>query len=138
MKKLVISLLLVILGTSVLAQDKVHCSKNNKTIEYYIDSTDSEFYKITIYIDSCSSTMFIIPSVYYQESDSIYIKIKNKIISDSIDDVQASYCYSIGENDIALYLHPTLFPIAKSGSNDFLYSIELFYQDDKKYWEIRN
>lgn len=138
MKKFVMSLFMVIIGTNVFAQEKIHCLKNNKTIDYHIDSANSECFKITINVDSCSSTMFKIPSVYYQESDSIIIKIRKKYLSDGNDDVHASYCFSIGRHDIALYLHPKLFPVSTSGSNSFVYSIELFYRDDKKYWEIKN
>jgi hypothetical protein len=138
MKKLVISSLIIILGTCAIAQDKIHCLKNNKPIEHEIDSANSDFYTIKIKGNSCSSTIFSIPSEYYLESDSIIIRMRKKQLYDSNDNIKASYCYSIGLHNISLFLDPNLFRISTCGKNNLIYSIELFYPDDKNYGEIRN
>ena len=129
---------MVILGTCVIAQDKMHCLKNNKPIEYDIDSTDSEFFIIKIKGDSCSSTIFNIPSECYHESDSIIIKMRKKHLYDSNDNIKASYCYSVGMHTIALYLDPNPFLVSTNERDNLIYSIELYYPDEKKYGEIRN
>lgn len=128
---------MIILGTSIFAQE-IHCLKDNKPIEYDVDSTNSEFFIIKIKGDSCSSTIFIIPSEYYHESDSIIIMMRKKNLYDSDDDIKASYCYSVGRHNIALYLDPNLFRISTCERKHLVYSIELFYPDEKKYEKIRN
>lgn len=138
MKKLALSLLIVVMGTCVLAQDKLYCFSNNKVIECNIDSTNSGYFLVTINVDSCSSMTINISSEYYYESDSIIIKIRKKNPSDGINYVHASYCYNVGPHNIALYLNPRLFNVSTKGSNDFFCSIELFYRDEEKYRRIEN
>lgn len=136
MKKIQISLFVMMLGTSLHAQDKICCLLNNKIIAYNIDSTDSEFFRVTMETDSGSSTILNIPSRYYRESDSIVVKIRKKELLDGNNSIQASYCYSVGPHDIALYLNPDLFSVSPERGDGLLYSIELFYQDEKM-WDKR-
>lgn len=129
---------MIILGTCVVAQDKMRCLMNNMPIEYDIDSTDSEAFIIKIKGNPCSLIVFNIPSKYYHESDSIIIKMKKKRSYDSSNKIKATYCYSIGMHNIALYLSPDLFSVSASEKYNLIYSIELFYPDEKKYWKITN
>lgn len=138
MKKLVISSLLIIIGTCVIAQDKILCLKCNKPIGYDVDSVNSEFFVVNIEDDLCSSTLFDIPSQFYHESDSIIIKIKKGHLTDSNGNIKASYCYSVGMHNIALYLDPNLFGVSTCEGNNLSYSIELFFSDEKKYRKIIN
>lgn len=131
MKKLVIYLFVMFVGTSLHAQNKLLCSIKNKTIAYTVDSTDSEYFSITMDIDSCTSTVLNVPSMYYRESDSIIIKIRKRISSDANNNIQTFYCYSVGPHDIALYLNSDLFPISVGSSDVYFYSVNLFYRDEK-------
>ena len=130
MKKLVIYLFVIFVGTSLYAQNKLLCLLNNKTIAYTVDSIDSEYFSVTIDIDSCTSTVLNVPSMYYRESDSIIIKIRKKS-SDVNNNIQTFYCYSVGPHDIALYLNSDMFPISGENSDVFFYSVNLFYRDEK-------
>ena len=131
MKKLVFFLFVMFVGTSLPAQNKLLCLTNNKTIAYTVDSTDSEYFSITLDIDSCTSTILHVPSMYYRESDSIIIKIRKKISSDANNNIQTFYCYSVGAHDIALYLNSGMFPISVGSCDDLFYTVNLFYRDEK-------
>ncbi len=131
MKKLVFFLFVMFVGTSLHAQNKLSCLMNNKTIAYTVDSTDSEYFSITLDVDSCTSTILHVPSVYYREADSIIIKIRKKVSSDAYNNIQTFYCYSVGPHDIALYLNSDMFPISVGSCDDLFYTVELFYRDEK-------
>lgn len=117
------------LGVSLHAQGKFHCVMNHKTMAYAIDSTDSNFFKITINVDSCTSTILNVPSCYYYVSDSIIVKIRKRNVFDGNNNLQVSYCQAIGPHNIALFINPDLFPISDGRDNH--YSVELYCPIEK-------
>lgn len=136
MKKALISFLMMFVGVSLHAQDKICCWKNNKLISYTIDSTDLTYFKVIMGVDSCTSTILFIPSRYYRASDSIIVRIRKKQLFDGSNNIQTSYCYSVGPHNLALYLDPKLFPISSKSCKDFFYVVDLYYQDYKMWFDF--
>lgn len=132
MKKMAFFLTIMFVWMSINAQNKVLCLKNNKKIEFTTECTDSVYFIITMSDDSCTIKLNI-PLKYYHEADSVTIKIRTKTLFDVGDKILASYCYSIGLHDIALYLDSNLFPFSTTCVDDFFIRLNFFYRDEKKY-----
>lgn len=136
MKKLAFFLPLMFVWTSINAQNKILCLKNNKKIEFTTECTDSVYFIITMSDDTCTITLNI-PLKYYHESDSVTVKIRRKTPFDVGDKIHVSYCYSVGLHDIARYLDPSMFPVSTTCGDDLFYSVDLFYKDEKM-WDFES